>query len=144
MFSVEVRDRIMIAHSLPDAFFGPAQNMHGATYVVDVAFYRDQLTAQNVVVDIGAALDVLGKTLKPLAYQNLDALPQFKGHLTTTEFLCKYVFDRIAEAAVSGALGPDGKTLSRIRVTLVGNGSRARQLRGPYRWLKPSSPYREI
>jgi len=118
MFSVEVRDRIMIAHSLPDAFFGPAQNMHGATYVVDVAFYRDQLTAQNVVVDIGAALDVLGKTLKPLAYQNLDTLPQFKGHLTTTEFLCKYVFDRIADAAVSGALGPDGKTLSRIRVTL--------------------------
>jgi 6-pyruvoyl-tetrahydropterin synthase len=118
MYSVEVRDRIMIAHSLPDPFFGPAQNMHGATYVIDVAFYREELTAQNVVVDIGAALDVLSKSLEPLGYQNLDVLPQFKGHLTTTEYLCKYVFDRIAKAAVSGTLGPDGKTLSRIRVTL--------------------------
>jgi 6-pyruvoyl-tetrahydropterin synthase len=118
MFSVEVRDRIMIAHSLPDPFFGPAQNMHGATFVVDVAFFRGELTPQNVVVDIGAALEVLGKTLKPLAYQNLDALPQFKGTLTTTEFLCKYVFDRMVEAATSGALGPDGRTLARIRVTL--------------------------
>ncbi len=118
MFSVEVRDRIMIAHSLPDPFFGPAQNMHGATFVVDVAFFREELTAQNVVVDIGAALEVLGKTLKPLAYQNLDALPQFKDTLTTTEFLCKYVFDRMVEAAASGALGPDGRTLARIRVTL--------------------------
>jgi 6-pyruvoyl-tetrahydropterin synthase len=118
MYSVEVRDRIMIAHTLPDPFFGPAQNMHGATFIVDVAFYRETLTKQNVVVDIGAALDVLSKTLKPLSYQNLDALPQFKGILTTTEFLCRYVFDAIAKAALSGALGSDGKTLSRIRVTL--------------------------
>ncbi|RUO98038.1 6-carboxytetrahydropterin synthase [Hyphomicrobium sp.] len=118
MFSVEVRSRIMIAHSLPDPFFGPAQNMHGATFVVDVAFFRKELTKQNVVVDIGAALDVLGNSLKPLAYQNLDALPQFKGKLTTTEFLCKHIFDAIAEAARSGALGEEGKTLSRIRVTL--------------------------
>jgi 6-pyruvoyl-tetrahydropterin synthase len=118
MFSVEVRDRIMIAHSLPDPFFGPAQNLHGATYVVDVAFYREQLTAENVVVDIGAALSVLSETLKPLGYQNLDVLPQFKGQLTTTEFLCKYVFDRIVGATASGKLGVEGKTLSRIRVTL--------------------------
>jgi 6-pyruvoyl-tetrahydropterin synthase len=118
MFSVEVRNRIMIAHSLPDPFFGPAQNLHGATYVVDVAFFRDSLTAQNVVVDIGAAHAALDEALKPLAYQNLDALPQFDGHLTTTEFLCKYVFDRLARSASSGALGADGKTLSRIRVTL--------------------------
>jgi 6-pyruvoyl-tetrahydropterin synthase len=118
MYSVEVRDRIMIAHSLPNPFFGPAQNLHGATYVIDVAFFREELTAHNVVVDIGAALDVLRKTLEPLGYQNLDVLPQFKGHLTTTEYLCKYVFDRIAKAAASGALGPDGKTLSSVRVTL--------------------------
>ncbi len=118
MFSVEVRDRIMIAHSLPDPFFGPAQGMHGATFVVDVAFFRERLTAQNVVVDIGAALDVLNRTLKPLAYQNLDALPQFKGVLTTTEFLCKYIFDAVAKAAREGALGEDGKGLSKIRVTL--------------------------
>ena len=102
MYAVEVRDRIMIAHSLPDPFFGPAQNMHGATFVVDVAFFRETLTRQNVVVDIGAALDVLNKTLKPLAYQNLDALPQFKGTLTTTEFLCRYVFDAMAKAAKDG------------------------------------------
>ena len=118
MFSVEVRDRIMIAHSLPDPFFGPAQNMHGATFVVDVAFFREELTKQNVVVDIGEALDVLSKTVKPLAYQNLDALPQFKGVLTTTEFLCKYIFDAVAKAARDGALGAEGKTLAKIRVTL--------------------------
>lgn len=118
MFSVEVRDRIMIAHSLPDPFFGPAQGMHGATFVVDVAFFRETLTPQNVVVDIGAALDVLHRTLKPLAYQNLDALPQFKGTLTTTEFLAKHIFDEIAKAAAEGALGADGRGLARIRVTL--------------------------
>lgn len=118
MFSVEVRDRIMIAHSLPDPFFGPAQNMHGATFVVDVAFFREKLTAQNVVVDIGAALSVLSQALKPLAYQNLDALPPFKGVLTTTEFLCRYVFDEMAKAAKSGALGADGAGLAKIRVTL--------------------------
>ena len=118
MFAVEVRDRIMIAHSLPDPFFGPAQAMHGATFVVDVAFFREQLTRQNVVVDIGAALTVLNATLKPLAYKNLDTLPQFKDKLTTTEFLCKHVFDAMAAAAKSGALGDDGKGLSKIRVTL--------------------------
>lgn len=118
MYSVEVRDRIMIAHSLPDPFFGPAQGLHGATFVIDVAFYRETLTRQNVVVDIGAALDVLNKTLKPLAYQNLDALPQFKGTLTTTEFLCRHIFDAMAEAAKSGALGEEGKGLAKIRVTL--------------------------
>ena len=118
MFSVEVRDRIMIAHSLPHPFFGPAQNMHGATFVVDVAFFREAMTAQNVVVDIGAALEVLNKTLKPLNYQNLDELPQFRGILTTTEFLCKYVFDAVADAAKTGALGEDGKGLAKIRVTL--------------------------
>jgi 6-pyruvoyl-tetrahydropterin synthase len=118
MYAVEVRDRIMVAHSLPDPFFGPAQKMHGATFVVDVAFFREALTAQNVVVDIGAALEVLNKTLKPLAYRNLDELPQFEGKLTTTEFLCRYIFDAMAEAARAGALGADGKSLAKIRVTL--------------------------
>jgi 6-pyruvoyl-tetrahydropterin synthase len=118
MFAVEVRDRIMIGHSLPDPFFGPAQGMHGASFIVDVAFYRETLTKQNVVVDIGAALDVLKATLKPLAYQNLDALPQFKGKLTTTEFLCRHIFDEIAAAARRGALGEDGRSLARIRVLL--------------------------
>ena len=118
MFAVEVRDRIMIAHSLPDPFFGPAQGLHGATFVVDVAFFRDKLTKQNVVVDIGAALEVLNKTLKPLAYKNLDAIPEFKGKLTTTEFLCGYIFEAMVKAAKTGALGADGKGLAKIRVTL--------------------------
>ncbi len=118
MYAVEVRDRIMIAHSLPDPFFGPAQQMHGATFVVDVAFFRLELTRQNVVVDIGAALSVLNKTLKPLNYKNLDTVLEFNGHLTTTEFLCKYVFDAMAAAARDGALGADGQGLSKIRVTL--------------------------
>lgn len=118
MFAVEVRDRIMIGHSLPDPFFGPAQNMHGATFVVDVAFFRETMTKQNVVVDIGAALDTLAAVLKPLKYQNLDTVPAFKGVLTTTEFLCKHIFDEMVKAANSGALGEDGKGLSKIRVTL--------------------------
>jgi 6-pyruvoyl-tetrahydropterin synthase len=118
MYAVEVRDRIMIAHSLPHPFFGPAQNKHGATFVVDVAFFRDDLQGQNVVVDIGAALTVLHDTLKPLAYQDLDTLPQFKGVLTTTEFLCRYIFDAMISAAKSGALGEDGHGLTKIRVTL--------------------------
>ncbi len=118
MFAVEVRDRMMIGHSLPDPFFGPAQGMHGATFVVDVAFFREKMTKQNVVVDIGAALDVLAETLKPLKYKNLDELPQFRGKLTTTEFLCGYVFDAISKAAREGALGEDGKGLAKIRVTL--------------------------
>ena len=118
MYAVEVRDRIMIAHSLPDPFFGPAQSMHGATFVIDVAFFRAELTTQNVVVDIGAALRELSKILQPLAYKNLDTLPEFKDKLTTTEFLCRYVFDAMARAAMSGALGPDAGGLAKIRVTL--------------------------
>ena len=118
MYAVQVRDRVMIAHSLPDPFFGPAQHMHGATFVVDVAFFRETLTKENVVVDISAAQAVLNETLKPLAYQNLDALPQFRGALTTTEYLCRHIFEAMAKAARDGALGKDGKGLAKIRVTL--------------------------
>jgi 6-pyruvoyl-tetrahydropterin synthase len=118
MYAVEVRDRIMIAHSLPNPFFGPAQSMHGATYIVDVSFFRETLTNENVVVDIGAAHEALNRILKPLAYQNLDALPQFEGVLTTTEFLCRHIFDAMAKAANDGALGKAGEGLSKIRVTL--------------------------
>jgi len=118
MFSVEVRDRIMIAHSLPDPYFGPAQNMHGATFVVDVAFYRAKLNDKNVVIDIGAALTGVNQVLASLNYSNLDAMPDFAGKLTTTEFLCKHIFDAIARAARAGALGADGRSLDRIRVSL--------------------------
>ncbi len=118
MYSVEVSDHIMVAHSLKSAFFGPAQNMHGATFVVTVAFFRETLTENNVVIDIGRALDVLKEVLSPLHYANLDEKPEFAGQLTTTEFLCRHIFDRFAEAARDGRLGEGADRLERIRVTL--------------------------
>ena len=118
MYAVEVRDAIMIAHSLPDPFFGPAANKHGATFVVDVAFMRAALTAQNVVVDIGAAQTALKAVLGPLNYQDLDALAQFAGHLTTTEFLCRHIFDELCQAIGRGELGIGAEALAAMRVTL--------------------------
>jgi 6-pyruvoyl-tetrahydropterin synthase len=118
MFCVEVRDHIMIAHSLPRPFFGPAQNLHGATFVVDVAFMAERLNQYNVVVDIGRAHEALKEALRPLAYANLDAVPELEGQLTTTEFLCKYIFDRMAAAAREGRLGDGGDALAAIKVTL--------------------------
>jgi 6-pyruvoyl-tetrahydropterin synthase len=118
MYAVEVRDTIMIAHSLPDPLFGPAQNKHGATFVVAVAFFREALTAQNTVVDIGRASEVLRRVLKPLAYRDLDTMAQFEGKLTTTEFLCRYIFDEMAAALRRGELGPGGEGIGRMRVTL--------------------------
>lgn len=118
MYAVEVRDHIMIAHSLPGDVFGPAQGLHGATYVVDVAFFRAELTADRIVVDIGRAHDALKAALKPLNYGNLDDAPATKGELTTTEWLCRFIFDSIAGAAKRGDLGPGGDGVERIRVTL--------------------------
>ena len=118
MYAVEVRDHIMIAHSFKGELFGPAQGVHGATFVVDVAFFREELTSDGVVVDIGRAHDALKATLEPLNYRNLDELPQFAGKNTTTEFLSRHIFDAMAGAARSGALGPGGEGVARIRVTL--------------------------
>ena len=118
MFAVEVREAIMIAHSLPDPFFGPAQNKHGATFVVDVAFFADALTAQNVVVDIGRAGDALKAVIKPLSYKDLDEVAAFAGVLTTTEFLCRHIFDGMHEAIKRGDLGPGADRLAKLRVTL--------------------------
>ena len=118
MYAVEVRDRIMIAHSFKGDLFGPAQSLHGATFVVDVAFFRDELTEDAVVVDIGRAHEALGAVLKPLQYRNLDALPQFAGRNTTTEFLAKHIFDAMAAAARAGRLGPGSEGVARLRVTL--------------------------
>jgi 6-pyruvoyl-tetrahydropterin synthase len=117
MFAVEVRDHIMIAHSLPSPVFGPAQGMHGATFVVDAAFFTDDIDEHGLVVDIGLATEALAEALSPLRYRNLDDVPEFKGKFTTTEFLCRFVFDRLAVPARSGGLG-DGGRLRRIRVTL--------------------------
>jgi 6-pyruvoyl-tetrahydropterin synthase len=118
MYALEVREHIMIAHSFKGEFFGPAQNMHGATFVVDVAFFREELTSNEVVVDIGRASEALKAVLSPLNYQNLDALPQFAGRQTTTEFLSKHIFDAMADAARKGDLGPGGEGIAKIRVTL--------------------------
>ncbi len=119
MYAVEVSDQIMIAHSFRGAVFGPAQGLHGGTFVVRVAFLSERLDENGIVVDIGCAHEVLKAVLDPLNYQNLDALPQFKGINTTTEFLSKHVFDGMAEAARKGGLGRDGRELHAIRVTVA-------------------------
>lgn len=118
MFAVEVRDHVMLAHSLPGEVFGPAQGLHGATYVIDVAFFRETLSADGIVVDIGRALEAVKAALTPLNYANLDALPEFAGVVTTTEFLCRHIHGRIAEVARAGALGPGAEGLEKVRVTL--------------------------
>ena len=118
MFTVEVRDHIMIAHSFKGEVFGPAQALHGAPFVVDAAFMSKALDSNGIVIDIGRALDVLKATLTPLNYSNLDAREEFSGVNTTTEFLTKYIFDALAKAARSGDLGRDGSELHAIRVTL--------------------------
>ena len=119
MFAVEVRDHIMIAHSFRGAVFGPAQALHGATFVVDAAFLADALDSNGIVIDIGRAHEALGAVLKPLNYRNLDDLPEFKGKNTTTEFLTKHIFDELAKAARAGGLGRDGRELKAIRVTIL-------------------------
>ncbi len=118
MFAVEVRDHIMIAHSFRGAVFGPAQALHGATFVIDAAFFADTLDPNGIVIDIGRAHDALKAVLKPLNYRNLDDVAQFKGSNTTTEFLTKYIFDQLAENARAGELGRDGRELKAIRVTI--------------------------
>lgn len=118
MYAVEVRDHIMIAHSFRGDLFGPAQRLHGATFVIDVAFFRPDLTEDGVVVDIGRAHDALKAVLGPLNYQNLDTLPAFAGRNTTTEVLCRHIFDEMARAARTGALGAGGEGIARIKVTL--------------------------
>jgi 6-pyruvoyl-tetrahydropterin synthase len=118
VYAIEVRDHIMIAHSFKGAVFGPAQALHGATFVVDATFAAETLDENGIVVDIGRAHEILKSILGPLNYQNLDAVPEFAGHNTTTEFLTRHIHDRLADAARSGKLGRDGKALASIRVTI--------------------------
>ncbi|WP_108658354.1 6-pyruvoyl trahydropterin synthase family protein [Acuticoccus kandeliae] len=118
MYALEVRDHIMIAHSLPGEAFGPAQKMHGATFVVDAAFYAETLGPNDIVLDIGLAMDGLKRILAELNYQNLDGLAAFKTQRSTTEVLCKYIFDKLAEEIASGRLGEDARAVSKIRVLL--------------------------
>ncbi len=118
MFGVEVSDHIMVAHSFRGAVFGPAQRLHGATFAVS-ACLAERLDTNGIVVDIGRAQQVLRSTLEPLNYRNLDDLPQFKDVNTTTEFLAKYLFDRLAEAVRGGELGREPGEIAAIRVTIA-------------------------
>jgi len=118
VFTVEVRDHIMIAHSFRGAVFGPAQALHGATFVVDAAFIADALDDNGIVIDIGRAHDALKAALRPLNYRNLDEVPEFKGINTTTEFLTKHIYDQLAKAALAGELGRPGKELKSIRIAI--------------------------
>ena len=104
MYTLTVRDHVMLAHSLPDPAFGPAQGLHGVTYVVEASWSASELTDQNIVLDIGVATEALRGVLAPLAYANLDERGEFAGVLTTTEFLCRWVADQLAEAVVAGNL----------------------------------------
>jgi len=118
MFTVEVRDHIMIAHSFQGDVFGPAQALHGATFVIDAAIMAKELDQHGIVVDIGRAHAVLKAVLATLNYRNLDELPQFAGRNTTTEFLTKHIHDRLADAARAGEFGREPRSLAAIRVTI--------------------------
>jgi 6-pyruvoyltetrahydropterin/6-carboxytetrahydropterin synthase len=118
MFSIGVRDHIMIAHSFEGAVFGPAQRLHGATYVVDLELRRAVLDAHGIVVDIGLAAELLRSVLATLNYRNLDDDSGFAGRNTTTEFLARVVFDRVAERIAAGALGAGSEDLCAMKVTL--------------------------
>ncbi|MEU8340714.1 6-carboxytetrahydropterin synthase [Spirillospora sp. NPDC048832] len=118
MFGITVRDHVMIAHSFRGEVFGPAQRLHGATYVVDATFRRADLDTDGLVVDIGLATRALGEVLGGLNYRNLDDEPDFAGVNTSTEFLAKVIADRLADRVHAGALGENARGLSGITVTL--------------------------
>ena len=118
MFTVSVRDHFMIAHSFSGKVFGPAQKLHGATYVVDVEFKRRELDPDGIVVDIGRATDCLRDVLAGLNFRNLDDEPTFRGQNTTTEFLAFAIFERMATKAGTGELGAHAHGLTGLRVTL--------------------------
>jgi 6-pyruvoyl-tetrahydropterin synthase len=118
MYSVSVRDHVMIAHSFRGDVFGPAQRLHGATYVVDAEFRRAQLDDDGLVVDIGLATEALRGVLAPLNYRNLDELPEFDGRNTTTEFLAHAVWARLVDAIHDGRLGPAAAGVAVLRVAL--------------------------
>jgi 6-pyruvoyl-tetrahydropterin synthase len=118
MFKLCVRDHIMIAHSFRGEVFGPAQRLHGATFVVDVEFHRPTLDPDGLVVDIGLASQTLRTVLADLDYRNLDEEPAFAGQNTTTEFLAKVIFDRMAERIHAGALGPGASGIAALQVRL--------------------------
>jgi 6-pyruvoyl-tetrahydropterin synthase len=118
MYSVTVRDHVMIAHSFKGDVFGPAQRLHGATYVVDVEFRRRDVDADGIVVDIGCAGDTVKRILSEVNFKNLDEVPAFQGRNTTTEFMARYVFEQVAAAIRNGQLGPAASGIASLKVTL--------------------------
>lgn len=118
MYTVSVRDHMMIAHSFKGEVFGPAQKLHGATYVVDVEFKRPEVDADGIVVDIGRASEAVRAILGGLNFRNLDDETAFSGRNTTTEFLARVVFDRMVAAIDRGELGLEARGISSIRVVL--------------------------
>lgn len=118
MYSVGVREHVMIAHSFQGEVFGPAQKLHGATFIIDCEFRRPTLAEDNIVVDIGRAGAALKTIVAAINYRNLDELPEFEGINTTTEFLARHVFDRMAEALRVGRLGPGSEGVTALKVTL--------------------------
>jgi len=118
MFAVEVRDHIMVAHSFRGAVFGPAQRMHGATFVVDAAFFSRELDPQGLVVDIGLATEALRAVLAPLNYRDLDTVPEFAGINTTTEFLAAHIHRQLAAHCRGPGLGRSAADIASLRVTL--------------------------
>jgi 6-pyruvoyl-tetrahydropterin synthase len=118
MFSVSVRDHFMIAHSFKGSVFGPAQKLHGATYVVDMEFRRGELDPDGIVIDIGRASDGLRELLSALNFRNLDDDPTLRGRNTTTEFLAFVIHERMAAKIAAGELGPHARGLTSLRVTL--------------------------
>ncbi len=119
MFSLTVRDHVMIAHSFRGEVFGPAQKLHGATYIVDVTFKRRALDDDGLVVDIGLASQALKAVLEPIAFQNLDEMADFRGANTTTEYMAKALHDRLCAAIANGDLGPGAAGLETMLVTLA-------------------------
>lgn len=118
MYALTVRDHIMIAHSFRGEIFGPAQRVHGATYLIDATFQRTELDADGLVVDIGLASDTLRSVLAEFNFRNLDDEPAFRGQNTTTEFMARVIFDRMAAATRDGRLGAGAQGLERLKVTL--------------------------
>jgi 6-pyruvoyl-tetrahydropterin synthase len=118
VYAVTVRDHMMVAHSLPGAVFGPAQRLHGATFVVDVTFRREALDSDGIVVDIGRAAEIVHDVLAALTYSNLDDDPSLAGLTTTTEVLARTVADRVADRIAAGELGGGARELAGLLVTL--------------------------
>ena len=118
MYSITVRNNILIAHSLPGEVFGPAQNMHGATYIVDAEFFADNINKYNIIMDLGVVTDILSEVLKFYSYKNLDEVDEFKGIITSTEFLAKDIYDRICSKLKSNYYN-DYKLLHKLKITLT-------------------------